>query len=310
MTRLETTLARVLRAAPITTAERAALGTAIDASNAVVVGRLVRLGALSSSERAELAKFPLDVAAALGLANAELERFDSLSAPLEELVAARDVAESILTVLGAFESEEAERSLFARVAKVDEAMLLRRDTWGDSAVADAGAWLTRLAELDASTWWLDLVSLGALRSRFGASPLAHAFRDGPRPSAVSLRRSARTSPAELRVYAEVVGMEDDPARAAVEHGAVIARLFDGAIEVYAVGLRADQEELPVGLCVARAGGGTEGIERVEIRGVDPALGGKSASGWWAPLPADLSGAQEMVVRVAGREEILALDVTR
>ena len=36
--------------------------------------------------------------------------------------------------------------------------------------------------------------------------------------------------------------------------------------------------------------------------------GKSASGWWVPLGADLVGAHELVVRVAGVEEVLALDL--
>ncbi|MBX3227335.1 MAG: hypothetical protein KIT84_34635 [Labilithrix sp.] len=310
MTRLEATLSRALAASPITAAERATLGeaTAIDAGNAVVLGRLLRLGVLRSTERDELRKFPADASVLEGVANAELDRFDRSKPALADLVTARDAAESVLVLLGALEQEDAERRVFARVAKVDETMLLRRDEWGATAVAPVSPWLTRLAEQDASTWWLDLVALGALRSRLGAFPLAHAFQGGPR-APLTLRRSARAAQADLRVYAEVVGMEDDPARAAVERGAVIARLFDGDVEVFAIGLRADQEDLPAGLCVARASGGSEGIEAVEIRGVDPALGGKSASGWWAPLPPDLTGPQELVVRVAGREEVLALDLT-
>ena len=107
----------------------------------------------------------------------------------------------------------------------------------------------------------------------------------------------------MHAVAEVVGMEDDPARVAIERGAVIARMFDGEIEVFALGLRVDQRDLPAGLCVARKGGGVSEITSVSLGGIE---GGKSQSGWWTPMPE--SGTPSLIVRLGDREESLPLDI--
>lgn len=283
----------------------------MNVEDAIELGRRLRergeAGSPGSLESPEV----LEAAAMTALGAIDPARGDAVS--LAACVAARDDAESLLVVLGHVGATEAERRLGARLREVDAAMLATRDAWGATAVTPKEPWLLRMAELDPSSWWLDLVSLGVLRDAARAiEPArafepANAFRDRPRPAAMKLR--ARGPEASARLYAEVVGMDDDPARVAVERGAVIARLFEGEVEVLAVGLRADQEDLPPGLCVVRAGGGAGGITAVSLGGV---AGGQSPSGWWTPLPSDRTGAIDLVVRFEGpsgaEEESLPLDL--
>lgn len=267
---------------------------------ALELGRRLREGSLSKEERAAMKTYSLPEGSLEDMAIAGLDAIDLEELDLRAAVLARDAAETILVVLGAVEDTEAERRLAARLAAFDAAMLARRDAWGATAIDTNDPWLRRIASLDASPWWLDVVALGPLREAVKAFEPAFAFRD-VRPAPMKLR--TRASAASMHAYAEVVGMEDDPARVAIERGAVIARMFDGEIEVFALGLRADQIDLPAGLCVARRGGGVTDITFVALGGAE---GGKSQSGWWTPMPE--SGTASLVVRLGDREESLPLDI--
>lgn len=200
----------------------------------------------------------------------------------ERAVALRDDVESVLWFLGATGHAGAERRLLAAVQDADATLLARRDEW-DATIAPT-PWLERIAALDAGTWWLDLVSLAALRKNTSSASLL-----GARKAASRLR--LRSPSAKDVAQADVVGQEDAP-------GVVVARMFDGAIDVFAIGLEAF---LLVGLRVT----GT-GIESVSLRGKS---GLASASGWWVSLPPDTTGDCELVVRRAGREESLPIELT-
>lgn len=267
---------------------------------AIVVGRILRTGSLSTADREALdawmqSTVTSDVADALASGASAL--LDGLT---ENDLARRDDAESIAWFLGAAQATDAERRVVERARQMDETLVMRRDEW--DVKPSPTRWLRRAAEIDASLWWLDLVALDSLRRRTNAKALFGATRAaGP----LKLRRAHAKKAADLRVFAEVVGMEDDPARAAVERGAVIARLFSGELEVLAVGLRADQEDVPAGLCVRRASGGTEGIEAVALGATN---GFASASGWWVPIAPDLTGVTQLVVRHRGDSESLAIEL--
>lgn len=263
------------------------------------LGRRLREGSLSKEERAAMKTESLPEGSLEREAAARLDRVDVTK--LDLVVAARDDAETYLVLLGELGDIEAERRVASHVADFDAKMLARRDEWGATVVAVKDPWLRRIASLDASPWWLDLVALGPLREAAKPFDPASAFRDSPRPTALKLR--GRSNAASMHAYAEVVGMEDDPARVAIERGAVIARLFDGEIEVFALGLRADQNDLPAGLCVARKGGGVADINHVALGDV---VGGKSQSGWWTPIPE--SGTPPLIVRLGDREESLPIDI--
>lgn len=267
---------------------------------AIQLGRRLREGTFPKE-----AEMKTEALSESSLEAAALARIDAVEpSNLAAAVEARDAAESLLVVLGHLGAAEAERRVAARLAEADAKMLARRDEWSASAVA-GDAWLRRIAALDASSWWLDLVVLSALREAAKAFDPAFAFRDGPRPAIMKLR--ARTTAGSQRLYAEVVGMDDDPARLALERGAVVARLFDGEIEVFAMGLRPDQDDLPAGLCVVRRGGGAAGITHVTLGGV---VAGQGQSGWWASIAQPLAqpGATVLVVRMGDREEALAIEL--
>lgn len=265
---------------------------------AIQLGRRLREGsqeAAMSEGSKDLSEDALEKAA---LAHADAIDGSTLdAASLRAAIEARDAAESLLVVLGQIGAADAERRVAARLAEIDARMLATRDAWGATAVATNDPWLRRIASLDASSWWLDLVALGALREAAQAFDPARAFRDGTRLAPMKLRG------ASPRLHADVVGMEDDPARVAIERGAIVARLFDGEVEVFAMGLRADQDDLPAGLCVVRKGGGVADITHVALGG---AAGGKGHSGWWAPIAE--SGATALTVRFGDREESILLEI--
>ncbi|MFO0742303.1 MAG: hypothetical protein U0270_40895 [Labilithrix sp.] len=269
---------------------------------AIQLGRRLREGTFPKEPAMKTEALSESSLEAAALARIDAVEPSNLAAAAE----ARDAAESLLVVLGHLGAAEAERRVAARLAEADAKMLARRDEWSASAVT-GDAWLRRIAALDASSWWLDLVALSALREAAKAFDPAFAFRDGPRPAIMKLRARAHTTAASQRLYAEVVGMDDDPARLALERGAVVARLFDGEIEVFAIGLRPDQDDLPAGLCVVRRGGGVAGITHVALGGV---VAGQGQSGWWASIPQPLAkpGTMDLVVRMGDREEALAIEL--
>jgi hypothetical protein len=256
--------------------------TTID--EAIALGRRLREGSVSKEAAMKTGDFQegsLEKAALELLANPE--------------VPARDDAESLLVLMGALGFDE--RRVAKRAAELDASVPREQR----EAFATTDPWLRRIARLDASPWWLDLVSLAVLREVAKAFDPARPFRDGPRAAPMKLR----SRPASVQLHAEVVGMEDDPARLALERGAIVARLFDGEVEVFGLGLRPDQEDVPTGFCVARKGGGVEGITAVTIGGE---AAGQGKSGWWAPLPAK-PGAVALLVRVGDGEESVDLDLT-
>lgn len=268
---------------------------------AIQLGRRLREGALSKEERAAM---KTAFTSGDDLAAAAIEKLEGISSVNDAAITARDDAESLLVVLGVAELADAEKRVAVKAAEVDARMLATRDEWGSSAIATKDPWLRRVAALDASPWWLDLVSLAALRGAAKAFDPASAFRDGPRPAAMKLR--SRSTKASLHLYAEVVGMEDDPSRVALERGSVVARLFDGEVEVIALGFRVDQEDVPPGLCIVKRGGGIDSITNVTLAGV---VAGQGRSGWWAPLPPDHAGLAALVVHLGEHEESLELELT-
>jgi hypothetical protein len=272
------------------------------------LGRKLRTGHASKADRDALANE--DPAPISQHALELLETVETSSAVTDATILARDDAESLAWVAGAGALRNAtddwvtaERTIVDRARKVDDLALAKRDE--EVPKLSPPAWLVRIAEVDASTWWLDLVSLHALRARLPASPLRPITAKPGAP--LRLRRAHATKAADLRVYAEVIGCEDDPTLAAIQRGAVVARMFDDDVEVFAVGLRADQDDLPAGICVRRTKGGVEGIESVTLAGT---AGHSSASGYWVPIPADLSGACELVVRVSGKSESLSIELQK
>ena len=215
---------------------------------------------------------------------------------------ARDAAESLVVLghLGAARRCAVSRRLSRRRTRRCSA---RRDEWSASAVT-GDAWLRRIAALDASSWWLDLV---ALRAAGGGKRLRPglAFRDGLAPRDHGSAR-AHTTAASQRLYAEVVGIDDDPGRLALERGAVVARLFDGEIEVF-VGLRPDQDDLRPAFCVVRRGGGVAGITHVAARRRGRGQGSR-AGGLHPAAAREAGGPAGSVVRMGDREEALAIEL--
>jgi hypothetical protein len=275
MTRLETILARLIGSLP----GPVTLGNDIDPPTAIVLGRLLRLGLLNGGERAALRALGGDAAA---LESVALERID-------QGVEGRDAAESILVLLGDFGEIEAEKRILEKARALDAAQT------DDAAVKTNDPWLVRLAAQNASTWWLDRI---ARRPK-----VSLAMFDAPRASALTLRRPA-PKPADHRFQADVIGLDDDPAQLAVDRGTVIARMFDGDVEIRAIGLRVDEDDLPGGLCIRAAAGGTSGLSVVQLDGV---AAFQSPAGFWVPIPAD-KGAGTLRVRFGDRDEELALRV--
>ena len=239
--------------------------------NAIAAGRTLRTGGKTTATLAE------------SEADAVADEATALLATIDgRAVAERDDVESVLWFLGATGHAKAEQRVLATARAADERVLARRDEWdGDIAPTP---WLERIAALDASTWWLDRVSLHALRKKTNAAVLLGGARN---PARLRLRSPSAKEIAQ----ADVVGQEDAP-------GVVIARMFDGAIDVLAIGLEAF---LLVGLRVTG-----DGIEAVRLRGKN---GLASPSGWWVSLPPDTTGECELVVRRSGREEILPIELT-
>ena len=264
--------------------------TTID--EAIAIGRRLRVGTLSTEAAMKTAG--LDPSSLETAALAKLETVNGVDA---ESIAARDDVESLIVVLGIV-GEDAR--VVKRAAEVDERIMARRDEFGGETLTPSDPWLGSIAWLGTSLWWLDPIALAPLREAVRAFDPARVFRDVRR---VPMKLRARQAPA--RLHAEVVGMDDDPARVALDKGAIVARLFDGEVEVHAVGLRVDQEDVAPGFCIIRKGGGTSGISAVTLGG-EPA--GQGQSGWWAPLPSGQAGALALVVHLGEVEDSLDLEV--
>jgi hypothetical protein len=184
-----------------------------------------------------------------------------------------------------------ERELLAAVTPADEAATT--EVFDVPRVPAPGAWLRSAARLDETSWWLDAVNLLALRERVGSVVLP-APEAGRRVPAVRVSRLARERFGGAS--AEVMGQEDElDARRLV----LVARLFDGQVEVLAAGLGDDEDEAP-GLCIRNSDGTDRGLESVTGRGV---AASRSVSGFWVPL-AGVSESGVLVVRFRGPDGVL------
>jgi hypothetical protein len=279
-----------------------------DARHSILLGRLLRAGDLVQSERAALdalqkgaereraywkesARIGMDLVGRLEAAT------DAGRCGVQE-VRTRDDVESVLWVLGrvALSGDEGaaedERSLVARAKSFDRKIVAEAcDT--NAAVAELqasnNAWLVRIAQIERSCWWLDLVRLSAFRRTVGQPDLRTPTDSDATPPLRLNRAGLGMRPLESLAAAEVVGCEEDPAEQAIEHGSVVARLCDDHIEVYAVGLGAGAP-LPPGLCVRHRFGGAAGIVSVTISaGSKMVTAVKWATGFWTPLSAVTDG---------------------
>ena len=139
------------------------------------LGRRLREGTLSKEERAAMKTEPRPEGSLEAEALRQLDAIDLAKLDLTAAVEARDAAETYLVVLGELGDVEAERRVASRIADFDAKMLARRDEWGTTAVAPKDPWFRRIASLDASPWWLDLVALErAFRSQ-SPTPMSVAF---------------------------------------------------------------------------------------------------------------------------------------
>jgi hypothetical protein len=284
-------------------------------------GRRLRLGLLRADDRPSLRDLvartlPSALAGEIARAVvADLDRLEALireRAPGLEDIVARDDAESTLWVLGevALGTEQTgveipEHLLAERGRGIDAVALARRAEW--DVRFSPPRWLVRLAYLNPTAWWLDLAAVNVMRPRM--STLRSAAPSAPLGAPLRLRRSRLPRAAELRIHADVIGCEDDPARLAAEQGAIVARLFDGEIEVLALGFARGQEELPPGLCVRRANQGATGIDRAELRSAGVVVTGFASDfGLWIAAPPEATGPCELFVRYESKEETLPVDV--
>jgi hypothetical protein len=329
---LDHLLASVLHRAPtnawVVAEDFAALAgaNALTARSAIVVGRLLRAADCVRGEREALDEWLLAFARSSTTAldpviqatYGDLDRLaEALSA--ERLAASalllRDEVESRISVLGHIallgRVDDAvvahERRLLDRIASVDVIAIERmRETTADVA-SIANAWLSRAAALDVSSWWLDPVAIHELRRRAETFrwPRTGSIRGRP-PIRFRRRRVDAVGPG-TRAVAEVVGCEDDFAHLVPTHGTLVARLFEGEVEIFAIGLGIT-EGIESGLCVRRPGGGDDGIETVQApsAAIPPS---RRPSGWWVPL-AGIASAVEIVVRLQesgeAREERLVI----
>jgi hypothetical protein len=200
------------------------------------------------------------------------------------LVLARDDAESVLTVLGTLsmvsddEATAAAEILLARsLAKLDEAAEARLEALVTRVHREPfhrSAWLARAIAADAAPWWLDLAGLA-----YAARGLAtHAPAPLPLASRVVVARSAMRRAASV---AEVVACGEDEAPASPE-GALVARMFDGEITVFARGLR-DGDTGEAGLFVCQADGAVNRIEAVRLDPPGDHAAARGQTTWSVPL---------------------------
>lgn len=297
----------------LTSEDRAALGqgSGVTPRGARVLGRLLRAGDLSVAEMRELDGWLRQPAHAADAAWEVVARqaWDDLDA-VERAVSAkpdetavlrlRDDVESALCTMGravlAIERDgepvaRRERALLERATAVDGVALanLPELALGSQPVGDP--WLVRAASLDGAPWWLDRVSLLELRRKVGSMRWPSPALPGSRAIRLQRRHLTHAPPPE------VVGCEDDLARDASTHGTLVARLFEGEVEVLAIGLAAG-DAVEAGLCVRRRGGGAAGIDGVESVAPGAVRASRSASGWWIPL-SSVEKSAEFVVHFQG-----------
>jgi len=167
--------------------------------------------------------------------------------------------------------------------------------------------LRRVAEADAGAWWLDLVALAPL-ARGGR--LLEAMR-AKRASAAAVteamvlhvlaKRLAKTPGAQAQLFAEVVGQEDDGASLA--GATLVARMFDGEVEVAAVGLREeDGDAVPPGLFVHVALGAPEHLVAVTLSPALERAPTRAKNAYWVPLSGATERAYELCVSFQGEGE--------
>ncbi len=344
-------------------AERA-YGGAAECWPLVLVGRLVRAGLLSAVTRRAIRAWlrdPVDSpAASAAFWNHEAQELEGQLAGVERwiktisgdraprddstgwaAIAARDDVESALWVLGraALEVEDvgavsAERRVLLAANSVDTLALSHYHGVSDALRASRLAgpvadWLKRAATAESASWWLDLVfehmsaEPGArehLRTQVSGRPLPSLAR-GP------LRLGKGPGLAARAREADVVGcdLSLDQLRA----GRVVARMFDGDVEVLVRGI-ADSDPAPAGLLVRVRAGAPGRIEAVTIEAVrieavalDPVTDASVSphsiephsieNDWWVPWTGHGPAKSMLRVRFSrpsapeGAEECLAIE---
>ncbi len=284
----------------------------------VVIGMKLRIG---SKQRAELERWMLQPSSDDDAfwADAEAEAVSEAKllqawlagddrAQAAAMLVRRDRLESALVAMGAATlagselAGKCERALSGVLDRIDEgaksdASLSERVRGSDFSE------LRRSAKLDASTWWLDEAALEPISK---GGDLLRALRERRKsvaaPSAGDLavrmtaERLAKPAPdTQARLYADVVGQEEEPAPFGT---ALVARLCDEAVEIVALGL--SDEESPPGLLVHASDGKHENILSVEVT---PALARpptKAKSAWWVSFAGTPKGAYllEVVCRTS------------
>ena len=221
---------------------------------------------------------------------------------------ARDRLESVLVALGAaslagnVQAAAFETRLSAALGSLD-AGARDRDLAARVSPEDR-AKLGRMAQADAGAWWLDLVALAPLAE--GGRLLA-AMR-AKRASATAVteamvlhvlaKRLAKAPGAQAQLFADVVGQEDDGAWLA--NATLVARLFEGEIEIVALGLREeDGDTAPAGLFVHVAAGAPERLINVELSPSLERAPTRAKNAYWVPLSGATERAYELRVSFRG-----------
>jgi hypothetical protein len=251
-------------------------------------------------------------------------------------VGVRDDAESALWALGraALEAEDggadsAERRVLVAASSVDTLAVSHYQTisaalQGVRLAGSLGDWLTRAAAAQSEGWWLDLVFEHTSAKSAAHERLRTQVSGRPLPSPVRrpLRLGRGPGLAARAREADVVGC--DLSLDQLRGGRVVARMFDGAVEVTVRGI-ADSDPAPVGL-VVRVRAGTPG--RIEAVSLDPAWDPSAPphsieprsieprsieNDWWVPWTDRAPGATMLRVRFLrpgeseGVEESLAIE---
>lgn len=224
---------------------------------------------------------------------------------------ARDRLESVLVALGVAAlggNEEAaafEARLRAALHALDDGA--RDRELASRLSAEDVAPLRRVAQADAGAWWLDLVALaplvrggrllGALRAkRAAAAAVTEAM-----VLHVLAKRLAKAPGAQAQLFAEVVGQEDDGA--AMAGATLVARMFDGEVEIVALGLREeDDDAVPPGLFVHVASGAPERLIAVEVSPPLERTPTRAKNAYWVPLSGATERAYEVRVSFQGEGE--------
>ena len=177
-----------------------------------------------------------------------------------------------------------------------------------------GDWLTRVAALESEVWWLELVFEQTSAMSAAGERLRSQVSGRPLPSLVRrpLRLGKGPGLAARTREADVVGC--DLSLDQLRGGRVVARMFDGAVEVLVRGI-ADSDPAPVGL-VVRVRAGTPG--RIEAVSLDPASDLSTPphsieNDWWVPWTDRAPGTTMLRVRFwrpgesEGTEDSLAIE---